>query len=283
MIVVGTRYYQSTENANGRQQRARDTTLALRDAVPVNLQFTDETFSPEGFRTLPVLRLDSRIVSGGTGARMPIVSEMLDRLAEVAREQGCRYILFHNADIRVTQGAVDLALSRRYEAIAFCRGDLDAATGADAGMMFRGVDAVAVAVDWWTQHRRYFRPYISGPPFWDGVFAGVICSRSRGTIVSDRPLILHEQHPSTWSAADAYAEYNGFLAALDAPYFSRWVRYVAAIEDGLAAGGAVDYEGALAREFSGPLLSPAGRVIHVARQIRARVRYARRRRLARNS
>jgi hypothetical protein len=273
MIVVGTRFYESNANANGRQQRAREAIRGLEGVIPINLQFADETFAPEGFRTLPVLQQDSRKVSGGAGARMPIVSEMLDRLADVARDHHCRAFMFHNADIRVAQGAVDLAGTGDYDGIAFCRADLDPATGAFAGMMV-GVDAVAFDLAWWTEHRRLFRPYISGPPCWDNVYAAVICSHGRGTIVTDRELIYHEQHPSTWSAAGAFAEYNGMLAALDAPYFSRWMRFVTAVRDARSSGQPYDTAHIVSQAFSGPLLSPAGRARHAGRQVLARLRYA---------
>jgi len=276
MIVLGTRFYESNDNANGRQERARAVIRGLTGVIPVNLQFTDETFAPEGFRTLPVLRQDSHTVAGGTGARMPVVREMLDRLADVAREHGCRHFMFHNSDIRVMQGAVDLAGSGEFDAVAFCRADLDAETGAPAGMMVIGVDAVAFDLDWWTRHQRHFRPYLSGP-YWDNVYSAVICSRGRGTIVTDRALIHHEQHPASWSAAGANAEYNGFLAALDAPYFTRWMHFVTAVQEARAAGGPYDTAAIVAKVFSGPLLSPSGRARHAARHLVARLRYAWRR------
>jgi hypothetical protein len=274
MIVVGSRYYASDDGGNRRQQRARAAILAASGVVPVNLQFTDETLAPEGFHTWPVLAHDSRTVTGATGARMPIMTEMLDRLAEVASERGCRAFMFVNADNEVTQQAVDWVAEGRHDAYAFSRADLDPATGTFAGMMIRGIDAVAFTVDWWRRERRRFRPYISGPPYWDNVFAAVICTHGRGDIVSDRKLIYHQQHPSTWAPAGAFAEYNGYLAALDAPYFSRWADYIARLE---AAGApAVHVDAAPIREavFNGPLLSPAGRVWHAGRQVRARVRYA---------
>ena len=273
MILVGARFYESGENANGRQARARESLLRLNGALPINLQFTDETFAPAGFVTLPVLRQDSRTVSGGSGARMPIMSEMLDRLADVADARGCRRFLFHNADIRVTQDAIDWLERAPFDAVAFCRADIDAQTGAPLGTMFHGVDAVAFDVGFWRRERRHFRPYISGPPWWDNVYAAVICTRGRGTIVTELPLIQHEQHASTWSASGAFAEYNGYLAALDAPYFSRWAHYVAAVEAEGAVGDRAALDRIQARVFAGPLLTAAGQARHAARQILAHVRY----------
>jgi hypothetical protein len=274
MLTIGTRFYPSDDHGNGRQRRARAAILALRDVIPINLQFTDETLAPAGFRTMPVLAHDSQTVTGAAGARMPIMSEMLDRLADVASERGCRAFMFFNADIQVTQRAVDWVAEGRHDAYAFSRADIDPATGAVAGMMITGIDAVAFTVDWWRRERRRFRPYISGPPYWDNVYAAVICTHGRGDIISDRQLIYHEQHPSTWTPTGAFAEYNGYLAALDAPYFSRWAHYIAALQAAGAPAAAVDAAPIRERVFNGPLLTPAGRMAHLARQARARLRYA---------
>jgi hypothetical protein len=277
MIVVGSRYYPSDESGNRRQQRARAAILAATGVVPVNLQFTDETLAPEGFLTLRVLEHDSRTVTGAHGARMPIVTEMLDRLADVAGERGCRAFMFVNADNEITQEAVDWVAEARFDTYAFSRADLDPATDTFAGMMIRGIDAVAFGLDWWRRERRRFRPFISGPPYWDGVFAGVMCTHGRGDIISDRKLLYHQQHPSTWSAADAFAEYNGYLAALDSPYFSRWADYIGRLEAAGAPGVHVDATPIREAVFSGPLLSPASRVWHAGRQLKAHLRYGLRR------
>lgn len=273
MIAIGTRYYPSDENGNGRQQRARTAMLRLRHVCPINLQFTDESLAPEGFTTLPVLTRDSRTVTGAAGPRMPIVSEVLDRLADVAGREACRYFMFVNADIQVTQEAIDWIVSAGLDGYAFSRGDLDPRTGAFAGMMILGVDAVAFDVRWWTRERRRFRPYLTGP-YWDNVYAAIICSHGRGRIVSERPLIYHEQHAATWQPEGAAAEYNGFLAALDAPYFSRWMNYVSRVRE-RQASKTFDSDQVISEVFDGPLLSPAGYVRHAARSLLARARYAR--------
>jgi hypothetical protein len=273
MIAIGSRYYPSDENGSGRQQRAREAILRLKGVLPVNLQFTDESLAPEGFTTLPVLTRDSRTVTGAAGPRMPVVSEMLDRLAEVAGGRACRYFMFVNADIQVTQEAIECIASTGLDGYAFSRGDVDPGTGAFAGMMILGIDALAFDVRWWTRERRRFRPYLSGP-YWDNVYAAILCSHGRGRIVSERPLIYHERHPATWSAEGACTRYNGFLAALDGPYFSRWVTYVGRIR-GQETTGNIDPDAVSADVFAGPLLSPAGHALHAARCVLARARYAR--------
>src|SRR3954466_14813673 len=84
MITIGTRFYPAAADGERRQQLARDALLALPDVHRVNLQFTDETYRPEGFETRAVLRSDSRTVTGGGRVRKPIVREMFDALAAAA-------------------------------------------------------------------------------------------------------------------------------------------------------------------------------------------------------
>ncbi len=252
---------------------------ALPDAIPINLQFSDESFSPDGFHTLPVLRRDSRIITGAPGRRMPVIRDMLDSLADVARARACRYFLFVNADIEVTPDALAWIADRGMDAYAFSRADLDPATRAFAGMMTLGLDGFAFDVAWWERAHRHFRPYVAGG-VWDNVYAAVLCARGRGQIVSDQRLLFHERHPSTWSADDASAVYNGFLAALDAPYFSRWAEYSWRLDAAAAEGRAVDCDAIVRDVFSRPLLTPAGYARHAARMALARVRYAYQRRMS---
>src|SRR5215471_21398432 len=230
MIAIGTRFYPADESGTRRQESARRAMLALDGVISVNLQFTDETYAPAGFRTLPVLRLDSHVLARAPGRRMPVISEMLDRLADVARGAGCRYFMFVNSDIEVTEDAVSFVIDGARDAYAFSRADVDPDTRAFAGMMILGIDAVAFDVAWWARERHRFRPYSAGP-YWDNVYASIICSHGRGQIVSDRRLVYHERHPATWDPDGPLARYNGFLAALDAPYFSRWAVYISRLQD----------------------------------------------------
>jgi hypothetical protein len=274
MIAIGTQFYPAGEEAGRRQRRAREAILALANVRPINLQFPDEHFEAGGFRTLPVLRQDSRTVTGSRGRRKPIVSEMFDALANAAVEEDCRYFVYLNADIEVSAEAISRVETSGRDGHAFCRLDVDPVTRAGLGVQIFGLDMFAVRVAWWQRHRRRFRPYIAGEACWDNVYAAVLCSHGDAEIVHDAPGIFHEQH-SADRARDLFAVYNGYLAALDAPYFSRWTAYVARLQAALAAGGHVDERRLSADVFRGPLLSPTARAIHAARQLRARVMFAR--------
>lgn len=276
MIVIGSNFFPSTGDAGRRQDQARRALLALNGVIPINLQFADADWTPPLIETRHVLRQDSRTATGAEGKRKPIVREMLDALAGIADERGCRYFAYVNADVEVTQDAVDRIEARGRDAYAFCRVDVDARSRAHATVQLYGTDLFAADARWWRRQRRRFRPYIAGEACWDNVYAAIACSHGRAEIVHDAPGIFHERHDADWMAGP-FADYNGYLAALDAPYFSRWAVYVSRLRDAAAAGRTADAD-AIAREvFSGPVLTPAGRVRHAARSVLARLRYARRR------
>jgi hypothetical protein len=274
MIAIGTRFYPADGDSERRQARARAALLALDGIVPINLQFVDEDFRPEGFRTLPVLRQDSRILTGAAGARKPVVSEMFAALAGVARTTGCRYFAYLNADIEVTPAALERVLAGDRDGYAFARTDVDPVTRTDLGVQIFGLDMFAIDAAWWAREGRRFRPYIAGEACWDNVYAALICGHGRGAVVNDRPGIYHERHPTVWHDGP-FAEHNGFLAALDAPYFSRWVQYVTRLDEMQKAGMPVDGPALVAATLADARLSTLETARHAVRQLRARFRYAR--------
>jgi len=279
MIAIGTQFYRAEGDSERRQARARAALVALDGVVPINLQFRDEDFRPAGFRTLPVLRQDSRTVTGAGGARKPIVSEMFDALADAARSAGCRYFAYLNADIEVTPAALEPILAGDRDGIAFSRMEVDPATGAEMGVQIFGLDMFAIRAGWWAREQWRFRPYIAGESCWDNVYASLICAHGCGIIINERPGIYHECHPTARNVADGpFAAHNGFLAALDSPYFSRWVQYATQIDEMRKAGTPVDERRLMASTLADPRLSLRETAVHAARQLRARFRYAMRRR-----
>jgi hypothetical protein len=199
---------------------------------------------------------------------------MFDALAGIARAGGCRYFAYLNADIEVSQAALDTVAAGDCDGYAFSRVDVDPATGADLGVEIFGLDMFAIDTAWWARHRRRFRQYIAGEACWDDVYASVLCAHGRAEIVNERPGIFHERHPTLWNTGP-FAEHNGYLAALDAPYFSRWCQYASRLSESRTAGTPVDAR-ELARETMGDArLSARETLRHAARHLRARFRYAR--------
>lgn len=273
MLVIGSAFYPARGDAARRQERAREALLSLSGIIPINLQFEDERFDLDGLRTLPVLRRDSRTVTGADGRRKPIVSEMLDALSSIAAEEKAPYFAYMNADIEVSQAAVDYITSERRDGYAFCRVDVDPQTREDFGIQPYGVDMVAIRTDWWARERRRFRPYIAGEACWDNVYAALLCSYGSGDLVDHRKLIFHERHPAVWIDSP-FAAYNGHLAALDARYFSQWVTYVEAVMRAPDAGA--DHERLIREVLGNPHLAWRERIRDAGRQVRARWRYWRR-------
>jgi hypothetical protein len=273
MIVMGTQFFEAPGDAGRRQHRTRAALLSLDQVIPVNLQFVDEDFRAEGFRTLRVLQRDARTITGAGGRRKPIVSDMFDALAGAARAAGCRYFAYLNNDIEVSQGAVDLILAGNRDGYAFSRVDVDPATGTEAGVEIFGLDMFAIDAGWWERERRRFRPYIAGEACWDNVYASLLCAYGNGVVVNERPGIYHQRHATQWNDGP-FAIHNGYLAALDSPDFSRWVRYATKLDEMLRAGTPVDRD-RLARELlSDGRLSVREAAIHAGRMVRARLRHA---------
>ena len=277
MIAIGAQFYPSDAAGDRRQARCRAALLQLDGVVLINLQFADGGAELNGFRTVRALRRDSRTVTGLTaGARKPIVAEMFDVLAGVARAEGCRYFAYLNADIEVTAAALDIIRAGDRDGVAFSRMDVDPETGAELGVQIFGLDLFAIDAQWWQRERHRFRSYIAGEQCWDNVFAAILCAHGRGEVVSQRPGIFHQAHPTVWNDSP-FAEHNGFLATLDAPYFSRWCQYAARVQESLQAGTPIDCRRVAADTLEDARLSARETITHAARQLRARLKHARKR------
>jgi hypothetical protein len=273
MIAIGSQFYPAAGDAQRRQHRARAALLSLDYVIPVNLQFLDEDFQHEGFRTLRVLRRDSRTVTGAAGVRKPIVSEMFDALAGAARAAGCRYFAYMNNDIEVSQGAIGIILAGDRDGYAFSRVDVDPATGVETGIQIFGLDMFAIDAAWWERERRRFRPYIAGEACWDNVYASLLCADGNGLVINEGSGIYHQHHATLWKDGP-FARHNAYLASLDSPAFSRWVRYATRLDELLRTGAPVDRD-RLARELlADGGLSVREAAVHAGRMVRARIRYA---------
>ena len=277
-ILLGINVYDASGDAARRQTQCVNSLLALRGVELVNLQFHDEKHERHGLPTCPVLRQDSRTVTGFQGVRKPIISEMLDALAERATAHSCRWFGFTNSDIMVSQEAIDFVTGSNRQSYVFSRMDIDAADGRDLRLMIWGADLFVFETKWWALNRWRFRPYVAGESCWDNVYAALALCHSDGWLLNRKPLIRHEAHETAWGGGP-FAAHNGFMAALDRPYFSLWCRYVAALE--ALRTSAVDERQELDLRAKTFLWQPSawGRLLQTARATKARLCYALSRRI----
>jgi hypothetical protein len=190
-----------------------------------DIQFAQDATPPpvvHGAERVRTLWQDSIAVSGRGGARKPIVREIFDALALRAVEMNSRYFMYVNADVEVDARALTLIARGMQDVYLFARTDVGA--GRPPEVLRSGVDAFAVDVRWWMQNRWRFRPYVLGEPTWDNVYAAIAMCHAPAAVVCDAGLLRHERHERAWSNSP-FAEYQQWLAALDAPYFSLWCEY----------------------------------------------------------
>ena len=224
-LVVGTHTFAASGDAARRQLAAMDTLRLLRGVVPVNVQFARDGHSVAGIETQPRLARDSCTVTGRAGPRKPILCDILDLLCARAEETRTRCFAFMNADIHLSQEAVDGIAQGTQDGWLFSREDYDGQTGASLGMVTAGTDVIALSTDWWRHNRSRFRPYIVGEAVWDNVVTSIVMCHADAMLENRRPLARHEAHPLAWSPGTGpFGLYTQYLSALDSGYFSIWCR-----------------------------------------------------------
>jgi hypothetical protein len=241
-LLLGTHIHPATGDAARRQARAMMCLRELSRMRPVNLQFADRAALQEfdGFDTLAVLTADSNTITGQPGVRKPLVSELFTALARTAVKRGTRYFSFTNSDILFTPAAIARLQQGDRTAYVLARGDFEAGTESDRPPLIYGTDVFVVEAAWWLSHSHRFRPYIVGEGCWDNVYTAQLVCWAGGLLLNREPLVRHEIHPVVWRESP-FAKHNGYLAALDRMYFTRWVTYAERLT-GLreAAGGLAD-------------------------------------------
>lgn len=245
-LLVGTSI-SGRGDARDREAAAQQALARLSDdglAMAVNLSFTNDTSAVTPVETLAHLTLDAPTVTGSTGPRKPVVTEILDVLAAEAARRGCSRIGLVNADVVVTPEAIARDAESGRPAVAISRTDTGGGE-ADANLLF-GVDMITFDREFWRRQRHRFRAYLLGEPIWDNVFASIAVCHGGALLNRDR-LLLHPRHPSV-TAGSPYRSYLQVLAARDSFYFTAWCRYVDRVQALRARGGSADEESALQRE-----------------------------------
>jgi hypothetical protein len=276
-VLIGLQMY-NADPASGRRQRAAGEALArLRGVEGVNLQFRrGPAFEFPGLATAPVLERDSVQATRTPGRRRPLTSDVFDALWRAAAAGRHRYFAYVNADIVVTEAAVTAVNELGLDTCAIGRTDVDDITRPAPGpILTAGIDMFAVATAWWPRHRHRFRPYIVGEGCWDVVYTAIMMAHSRGLVLNREPLIFHERHDPAWHGTTPEAQHNGFLAALDARYFSIWCGYWEALEAARRRGASVGEETVLQCELLAWRRSLRDALRQIGRSVRARVNHRR--------
>lgn len=273
-ILIGTQFYPADADSERRQAQAMDALGRLEGVDAVDLQWEPTPPWRPWIRTVCDLRQDSRTVSGCGGRQKPVVSDITRALSTIAEQRGYQYFMFINADIIVTPAAMDVIRSSLKEAYAFSRLDIDR-DGRELGVTLSGLDAFAFDLKWWRVHQHRFRPYIVGEGCWDVVYAPVMMCHADALLVTGGE-IRHERHPMV-SLNSAFADYNGYLAALDSRYFSLWCQYYARLMEGRARGASPGEERELARRTFVWRRSTPAALLQAGRSVKARIDYARKR------
>jgi hypothetical protein len=239
-MIVGTQVHEGDAAAVRRQQSAVAALSRLPGVQAVNVQFQKEPWvDVPGIEMMPALLHDSATAAGSPGRRKPLTRELFDVLARVAAVRGARYFAFVNSDILILPAALEALEREVRQTYAISRYDVDDLV-ADVGggtLLTAGIDMFVMSVDWWRRHCHRFRSYVIGDACWDNVYTAVMMCHSDGLIFNRERLILHERHASPWhDATTITARYNGFLAALDARYFSLWCEYFDRLEEARAQG-----------------------------------------------
>ena len=272
-MLIGTHTFAARGDGARRQEAGVSSMRALQRVELVNVQFALEPHHMPGVETLAVLTRTSNSVSRRSGPMKPIMSDIFDVLAQEASRRGHRYFAFTNADILISQKAVDWMLEANLETYVFSREDFDETTGQAKGMELAGTDVFVCTTAWWAQHRHRFRPYIAAEGVWDNVYTAIMMVHSDGVIENRRPLVRHESHPPGPMPSPYFGVYTNYLAALDSWYFDRWCKYW----DGLLrlrkeqASDAA--EQALRRRIFTWPPSASQRLLQRARTLKARLRY----------
>ena len=273
-ILLGTQVYPARGDAARRQADALQSWRRLPDVHPLNLQFTGtaDPVEVEGFETLTALRLDSVAVSGRSGIRKPIASEVFTVLAAAAADRKCDYFVFLNSDIQPMPALIERLHEGGLDAYAVSRMDVDLVTGRDRSIQIAGIDGFAIRPAWWRAEGWRFRPYVLGEPVWDNVYCAQVLCHGRATLLNREPLLRHEWHPTQWKASP-FAHYTQLLSALDAPYFSLWYAYWDQLRGLREAGASAEDELALQRELFVWRPTLRSRVVQLGRGLKAHLRH----------
>jgi hypothetical protein len=276
-MLVGMHIYNGDAGAMRRQQAAVSALARLSGVEGLNVQFrAGLSAALPGIETMAALDQDSMTTVSLAGRRKPLTRELFEVFASVAADRGHRYFAYINSDIIVLPAVLDAVERLARETYAVSRHDVDhAADAKDGTLLTSGLDMFVLSCDWWQRHRRRFRSYVVGDACWDNVYSAIMMCHSDGVILNRDRLILHERHAALWHDESATARYNGYMAALDARYFSLWCEYWERLEQARRTGASAAQEQALRDEVFVWRRSAADAVQQSIRGVRAWLKFRR--------
>ncbi|HEY7476100.1 MAG TPA: glycosyltransferase family 4 protein [Vicinamibacterales bacterium] len=272
-VLVGVNAHPATGETERRQRTALAAVAVLDGVRRVNVQFASPdgaTVDVDGFETLAALELDSNRITGRSGRQKPIVPEVFDVLAQRAIEEGCRYFAYVNADVAISEKALERVAGGGAEAYMLARTDVGG--GRPSEILISGVDGFAIDAHWWVSNSWRFRPYLVGEPVWDCVYAAQLACHARASFVYLPDALTHERHETAWLSSP-FAQYVQYLSALDAPYFSLWCRYHDLLTKELDQGRGLGRAAAIAEETFVWRPSALARAVQASRRVKGWVRY----------
>src|SRR5881394_4443412 len=125
-IVLAVNAFPASGQVGERNAGALADAMQLSRVELVNVLPTDRPYEIDGIQTLRLLKRDAVDVTGIAARRLPIVADIFDVAARHALGVRAEYFAFANADIVVTQAAVDLVAAGAHDAFVFSRTDVDA-------------------------------------------------------------------------------------------------------------------------------------------------------------
>lgn len=226
-----------------RQVTCRDRLEATRDldgAIRlVNVAYPDEFHGRPGWREVALTR-SARDLIGPAGPRIPVMTEVLQRAFEVAREEGYAYFSFLNSDILVPPEGLFVIrqlLAEGFETLGLSRTDIPNASqdGKEdwISLHLSGTDLFLFKTAWWAENSHLFSDYIMGSYWWDCVYMGILLAHSNCYYASQqRGALLHVFHPPVAKADSPQALHN--LALRDGPdriYFFLHSNYIEGLKE----------------------------------------------------
>lgn len=200
-IVLGTNLFKQYHRQDIAIESLRKLQNQFSEIELVNLQFPDENYEYEGFRTIPKLTRDSREINKEGKKRKPWMREMFDLLSE----EDCDYFIFTNSDIIISDRYIKEVLkSTEYDCIPASRLAIEDIKSLEDPIIpiiyqIAGFDTYAVRTSWWKENKYLFPDYIYAEPSWDVHYVTLMFGYGKTKLSNKWPApTFHIAHACEW-------------------------------------------------------------------------------------